>query len=586
MKSFRFALNRNALRALTLCALILTTSFSAFAKVIPMTRAKADAERFLKEAAHGRSPLLYLTFAGSRETKAGAAEPAYFVFNDARGGFVIAAGDDTVPFILGYSTSGSVREDSMPENLRGWLDMWSDIVEDARRTGAAPYPQAAPTTGGTSKLLETALWDQGDPFNRHCVEMEGERAVTGCTMTATAILMRYHQWPERGHGVVPSYVCRYKEQDYTIPSVELGHPYDWANMPLTNDADGSWSDQQVEEVSTLMSELGVMFRAEYSPEKTGAYLSYVGAGLAEYMDYDKSFRHEHKNLYPDLNDWIALMKDNIDKVGPVLYAGYSADSGHAFLLDGYDEQDNFHINWGWSGSYNGYFVMPDFLSFTLSQEAVLGLKPDAGGSFTEDVRIIYRGLQASVDDFAVGVPFSVSCMSVLNYGEETFAGETAFAKFDRQGGMDELVSEPRALSLESMSVDLLSEAPCVIHTPIKTGDVIQMVYRSPRTPSWTPVRYNHEDENLVGAIAVGDPVILEDIVSVSYDALTGILTVSFADKASCELRLGATAVHTGVSDQGNVVTIDARQLVPAEYTLHLQRGDQEKDITIKFGLKK
>ena len=551
-----------------------------------MARAKADAERFLKEAARGRSPLLYLTFAGSRETKAGAAEPAYFVFNDARGGFVIAAGDDTVPFILGYSTSGSVREDSMPENLRGWLDMWSDIVESERLRGAAPYPQAAPTSGGTAKLLETALWDQGDPFNRHCVEMEGKRVVTGCTMTATAILMRYHQWPERGHGVVPSYSCSYNGREYTIPSVELGHVYDWANMPLTNDADGSWSDRQVEEVSTLMSELGVMFEAEYSPEGTGASFFCVGTGLVEYMDYDKAFRHEYKGLYPDVNDWIALMKDNIDKVGPVLYAGYTEKSGHAFLLDGYDEQDNFHINWGWSGDYNGYFVMPDFLSLTLYQEAVLGLKPNAGGAFVEDVRLFDLGIQASTDAFAVGVPFSVTCDGVANYGEEDFSGEVAFAKFDRRGRMEELVSEAQALSIESMTYMSLPDVPCVINTPIKPGDVVRAVYRSQRTPSWTPLRYDHEDEDTVGAIALGDPVILEDIVSISYDATTGILTVSFAAEASCELRLGATPVRVGVSDQGSSVTFDAKRLAPAKYTLHLQRGDQEKDITIKFGLKK
>ena len=586
MKSFRSVLNWNALRAFSLCVFILTSSFSAFAKVIPMTRAKADAERFLKEAAHGRSPLLQLSFEGIRATKAGAADPAYYVFNDARGGFVIAAGDDTVPFILGYATSGSVWEESMPENLRGWLDMWSDIVESERLRDAAPYPQAAPTAGGTSKLLETALWGQYDPYNRHCVEMEGERAVTGCTITATAMLMRYHQWPERGHGVIPSYVCSYNGKDYTIPSVELGHAYDWANMPLTRGNDGSWNEHQIEEVSTLMSELGVMFEAGYSPKGTGAYLHHVGPGLSRYMDYDKGFRYERKGLYPDLRDWIALMKKSIDEAGPVLYAGYADIGGHAFLLDGYDEQDNFHINWGWNGDSNGYFTLPDFQSFTETQEAIMGLKPDAGGEYVEDVRLYDVGIWASTTEFAVGVPFTVSCCAFGNYGEGTFTGEAAFAKFDRKGKMVELVSEAQELSVPAVEGALLKDVPCVINTPIKAGDEVRTVYRSQRTPSWTPLRYNLEDEKTVAAIAVGDTVFLEDIVSITYDAPTGILTVSFSDQASCELRLGATAVLTGVSDLDGKVTIDANRLAPAKYTLHLQRGEQVKDIDIKFGLKK
>ena len=571
------------MKKLYLFVLMLAASLTASAEVIPMARAKAEAERFLKEMAPARSPQLKLLFEEPRMTKAGPTEPEYFIFEDAAGGYVISAGDDAVPSVLGYSTSGSFRTAGMPDNLRAWLDMWSEIVDDARLRDAAPYPVQT-KGGGTSKLLETALWDQGDPFNRHCIEVDGDVSVTGCVATATAILMRYHKWPKKGKGTIPSYTFSYKGKTYTPSAITLGHTYEWDIMPLTKYAN-DWSEAQIEAVSVLMQELGVMVQAEYSPEGTSASTADVGPGLVKYMDYDKANIHESKALYPDVNDWVRRIKSNIDEVGPVLYRATSSEGGHAFILDGYDENDYLHINWGWSGSNNGYYVMPSFNDYTSGHGATFGLKKNAGGVAPEDLRLYNMGISASTTEFSVGVPFTVSCRSLANYGADTFVGEVAFAKFDRDGKMEELVSESNEISIDHYIVYTFTNVPCVINTPIKPGDVVKLVYRSASTPSWTEVRYDRE-EMIIGEIAVGDSVFLENIVALSYDASTGILTVSFSDEAGCELRRGKTAVRDGVSDKGDTVTIDAKRLAPASYTLHLYRDTQEKDITIKMGLKK
>jgi len=174
---------------------------------------------------------------------------------------------------------------------------------------------------------------------------------------------------------------------------------------------------------------------------------------------------------------------------------------------------------------------------------------------------------------------------VANYSSAAFSGEVAFAKFSLDGTMDELLSDPVPLDLESLRVSTVADIPCVVGTPVKVGDVARLVYRSEKTPGWTPVRYNHESM-VVGYVPIGDQVFLEDIVSVSYDVSTGLVTVSFSDTAGCELRLDGKAVTEGVTDDGATVTIDANRLPPAAYTLHLVRGQQEKDITLKFGLKK
>lgn len=566
---------------------LLAAALPAFAEIVPMTRAKEEAEQFLQRVRPGRAPQLKLLSEGSKLARSAADAPEYYIFADEGGGFVIAAGDNTVPAILGYSTTSTFKTEGMPENLRGWLDMWERIVTGTRQSGAAPI-QAPLQATGTRKELETALWNQGHPFNLQCIMMDDGRPVTGCTATAIAIAMRYHQWPVAGTGTLPSYSFSDGNtgKNYVVPAQDLGRPYAWDKMPLTKYST-SWTDEQNEEVSILMRDVGVMLQSHYSPSGTGAYLPNAVPTLAKFMGYDKSLYSDEKSLYDDVKDWVAVLKNNIDQFGPVLYAAYTSDvnaAGHAFILDGYDEYDNLRINWGWGGNSNGFFVMPSFNEYTEGHHAVLGLKRDEGGSAPDDLQIYNLGISSSASSFVVGKPFTMSCRSVANYGMDTFRGETAFAKFDRNGVMEELISEPDSLILNSYYILSLTDVACVVTTPIKAGDVIRLLYRSERTPEWTAVRYDHETM-AIGVFPIGDMVILEDIVSVSYDAGTGILTVSFKDTASCELRLNGSPVTDGVTDKGDSVTIDAHQLAPATYTLHLQRGDQQRDISLKFGLK-
>ncbi|MDZ4121508.1 MAG: choice-of-anchor J domain-containing protein, partial [Candidatus Cloacimonadaceae bacterium] len=70
---------------------------------------------------------------------------------------------------------------------------------------------------------------------------------------------------------------------------------------------------------------------------------------------------------------------------PIYYAGSSTGSGgHAWVLDGYQGDNHFHMNWGWYGYYNGYYYLnnlnPGTDNFNQGQQAVVGIEP-AGGIF-------------------------------------------------------------------------------------------------------------------------------------------------------------------------------------------------------------
>ena len=53
---------------------------------------------------------------------------------------------------------------------------------------------------------------------------------------------------------------------------------------------------------------------------------------------------------------IVDLQNELNNNRPIIYVGYSNDGGHAWNIDGYDD-DYFHNNWGWGGSQNGYFLL-------------------------------------------------------------------------------------------------------------------------------------------------------------------------------------------------------------------------------------
>ena len=573
---------------LTLLLLLLLPAL-CWAAPVPVGTARSQAERFLQAQIPSRAFSLQLVFETPGVTKSLDASPEYYIFSDERDGFVIAAGDDSVPAILGYSDRGRIDATLMPDNLKEWLEMWREIVAANRRSGAAPWQETPGTKAGGERLLETAKWSQGAPYNNKCYVIAGSRCQTGCTATAAAILMRYHKWPDKGTGTVPSYT--YEDDDkksHTVSKVTLGHTYNYSQMPLVND--GSWTSTQKDQVSTLMYDLAVMFQSSFGLDGTSAVLQNVIPAVVNYMKYDASAVLDGKGLYTSTSTWVNRLKDNIDQVGPVLYSARTAtdkDYGHAFILDGYDKNDYFHINWGWGGSENGYFVIPNFNDYTKEHKALLGLKKNAGGKAQESIEIQEPGIATTETSFQTGKSFKMT-VHILNSGIETFSGEAAIAKFSRNDKMEEIVSQIIDVAgLKPNHSGTAKDVNCMITTAIHAGDYLTVVWRSSKTPEWTPARYDHENDGLTGQLTIGDPVILEQAVGLVYDKSSGTLTVSFSCDADRELRdAGGKKITTGVTSSGSTMKIDTRQLSPSTYTLHLQRGDQTKDIKLKIGLKK
>ena len=400
--------------------------------------------------------------------------PAYYVFNLEDGGFVIVSGDDAVTPILGYSRTGYFETEDMPENLAGWMKGLETSILETRSSGTPPSEKTrkqwkklesgwyAPSVAG-EKVLETALWNQRDPFNRNCPVIDGQRAPTGCVATAGAIIMRYHQYPERGVGTLDGYdytkLINDTERSFHVDGHDLGHTYDWKKMPLTYESE-SFTQEEARQVAQLMWDIGVMSRMVYSPKESSANPELMMKGFVESMGYDALILHEGKYEYSD-QEWISLIIDEIDNNRPVLYRGSNplSDSGHAFVCDGYDKDGLLHFNWGWGGRSNGFFLF-DEIVYSTHQSAWIGIKPNPGGSVGHKV-FFSHGITADAGhpayhDFGPGTKLSISTGvsykypygdSYTNTGSISFAGYIAIGKYSSDGQLQKVVSDAKDLVL-------------------------------------------------------------------------------------------------------------------------------------------
>lgn len=332
--------------------------------------------------------------AASRDAQA---DPQYYIFNNPDGGWVIIAADDRVNPVIAYSDEGAFTTVGMPDNLKWWMDGVAESIDAVREEGASLSAREewnnplAETSGQQKVELKTALWDQMAPFNNLCPIVTGEnvRSVTGCVATAMAIVMRYNRWPAKGKGVIGGYTTT-KTSTY-IPAYPIeDHVYNWDYMPMNNSIGADWTSEQKNEVAQLIHDCGVSVEMDYSSEASSSSSGKMLRAIQTNMSYSENSALVSRSLYT-LDEWFAIIKREIDAGRVVYYAGDGDAGGHAFVCDGYDTDGSMlRINWGWSGSCNGFYTLDLFIpsdnyGFERNQEAVIGLAPDTANIVLDDV---------------------------------------------------------------------------------------------------------------------------------------------------------------------------------------------------------
>lgn len=297
----------------------------------------------------------------------------YCAYNAPDGGYVLMAADGGDFQVMGYSTNAHFSFDNMPDALQEWMADYKEALASTEVGNTYPSPTVAPVAP-----MITTKWGQGEPYNLKCPKYNGNPMLTGCTATAMAQILYYYKSQSRGLGTVEYVNEGVGNKELSVDYTKIN--YDWANMLDEYEA-GSYTDAQANAVAQLMFEAGVSCKARYDVKTSGvmatsAAIPYVGFNYC--YDYNCEI---YDREYITTAMWMKIIQDELTAGRPILYSGNSPSSGHAFVVDGIDEENNVHINWGWKGSCDGYYdvtfcrVDGDRYGYYNKQQMLVGLRP-------------------------------------------------------------------------------------------------------------------------------------------------------------------------------------------------------------------
>ncbi len=290
-------------------------------------------------------------------------EACYYIFNVGNTGFVIIAADNHYRPIIGYSDEDIFDIDNIAPALSDYLESVRQGVMEASQASSAEISVAADWAmlektgrmvsrhgGRDDEYLVETKWNQNYPYNYFCPEGEGGpggHCYAGCVATAAAQLMKYWNHPIQGQGSYTYFPEDHPE--YGPLTANFGETtYDWDNMPVSISANSSQA--MIEAVALLIYHVGVSVDMNYRPTSSGAVTGQLCNTMPLYFYYTEHMANLYREDYTH-EEYMQLIINAIDMNWPMVHRG----GGHAYVLDGYNDSDMVHFNWGWGGSSDGWF---------------------------------------------------------------------------------------------------------------------------------------------------------------------------------------------------------------------------------------
>ncbi len=530
---------------------------------------------------------------GAQMTKSAAASPAFYLFDNVSGpGFVIISGDDRAKTVLGYSFDSELDVNDLPPHFVGWMKELSDQVEYLRVNAPQVQTKAGVNVGTKVISRETAKWNQGNPYNLLCPMDGAKRSVVGCVATATAIVMRYHKWPDAGVGTIPSY--QVESTGMTVPANEL-KAYDWEKMPLSFPKTG-YSQEYANEVAKLMLDCGTMIKMTYTSSASSASASSVAKALQDYMKYDGSTGTYQRGVYSTAQ-WHSMLEKELKDNGPIIYAAQNDFGGHCFVLDGYSTEHYYSVNWGWGGSCDGWFALdamnPDDPgiggapgAYNKGQYAVLNVKKEAGG--IQEVRAVLGshngvdGLKADREVFEPGVPFKLSTGLLSNVMTINYVGKMGFAVADKEDKVIEIIHQ-FTTNLRPGYGYYFTDREFKFNTELDFGYRLIAIIWDYTNNVWKKIPSNSE-KNCPDFIPLYDQYLIDECTSVSFNTASREVTLGI--KAGVEMKLYDPAgddITSVAEKQDKKVVIKTDGLAPGRYRVVLTKGSEYKEFYFKTG---
>lgn len=337
-----------------------------------------------------------------------------YLFRRENEGLILPAYDDIIP-ILGEAEQANFNEE-LPPHIQSWLQGYAEEMELWENDRVILYDdngneivantdtieQGAEAKKDIAPMIKT-YWAQNAPYNIKMPQINGKTCLVGCVAITFGQLMYY--WAKRGYrrGCMATSQYKYESNGLLIKALPPVTIFDYNNMTLGKPT----TAVQKEAVGTLLEYCGKALLMKYGTSSSGASPN-------TYLPLAQSKLRMGKaiNVYADNIGETAFadaIYAELAKNNPVAMGGYHANGGHSFICDGYRVKDNkFHFNWGWGGSYNGYYAMTalnptSVNTYNLGKVAYTNIRPEyILGDSNRDGKVNITDVMTVVDDVLSG----------------------------------------------------------------------------------------------------------------------------------------------------------------------------------------
>lgn len=362
-------------------------------------------------------------------------DTVYYAFNNlGNAGFVVVSAVDNVPEILCYSDEGSFDVNKMSVGTRSMLLQYAEYISKAQQ-GFATAINIDTYEAPISKMIHTQ-WGQGDPYNRKspgvtgCVATAMAQLMNYYKWPQTGTGTKTYLNNKKNKNISVSFGSEKYEYDLMLAKLEgapqkvqdavsllMYHAGVAAETQYGDDESAAYVDVALKGMidhfrydpnarlesaskysasqweSLIYNELAqgrpVIYSGQYIENSTSvkknAMVLHLVSGKQVTYDLDRKpvIKFSGEDMIINANGYFDRYKsDDVKKftyslnqtVAPETKSLKPETGGHSFIIDGY-ENGYFHVNWGWDGAADGYYLLTSMLGYNDQQGAFIGLKP-------------------------------------------------------------------------------------------------------------------------------------------------------------------------------------------------------------------
>jgi len=317
----------------------------------------------------------------------------FYVFDLQPQGYIVVSADSNLPPVIAYSFTDNFQSDvskdnillqmlkadielrlenveKLPENIiKSRNVVWSEFLNEETEVSVnIDFEQWPPEgTTPTEGWIETK-WHQNSPYNDFCPMDGDERSIAGCPAVAMAQILNYHKTTNNvAFNDSDDYYHSYGNRFW----IDNDHEeYDFPSFPELNDYLDTLAyhyDNQLsitdEDKATLNFACGVAATQVYTSGGSGTFG--VNQAYDAYLKFDCNTVELLDNSDTNLHDRLSQnIKDALPTHLAVVTPGW--DAGHNLVIDGYNTDEYYHLNFGWGGSYDAWYLLPDELPYDLT----------------------------------------------------------------------------------------------------------------------------------------------------------------------------------------------------------------------------